>query len=143
MSSSAPAAPRQRTEPVLTAFRIIAAAEAVTWVGLLIGMFFKRVVAWSELGVQIFGPLHGIAFIVYVVVAAIAWYRLRWGLWTGVIALAASVPRWAPSSSSGWPAPAACWTPRRRPERSGPRRSAGERPRPGRGDTCSQAFRLG
>ncbi|GAA1122695.1 DUF3817 domain-containing protein [Nocardiopsis composta] len=92
MSSSAPAAPRQRTEPVLTAFRIIAAAEAVTWVGLLIGMFFKRVVAWSELGVQIFGPLHGIAFIVYVVVAAIAWYRLRWGLWTGVIALAASVP---------------------------------------------------
>ncbi|MFW5416704.1 DUF3817 domain-containing protein [Nocardiopsis sp. CNT-189] len=92
MSSSAPAAPRQRTEPVLTAFRIIAVVEAVTWVGLLIGMFFKYVVVGDEIGVKVFGPLHGLAFIVYVVVAAAAWYRLRWGLWTGLLALAASVP---------------------------------------------------
>ncbi|WP_017592620.1 DUF3817 domain-containing protein [Nocardiopsis potens] len=92
MSSSAPAAPRQRTAPVLTAFRIIAVIEAATWVGLLIGMFFKYVVVGDEIGVKIFGPLHGVAFIVYVVVAAAAWYRLRWGLWTGLLALAASVP---------------------------------------------------
>ncbi|WP_067966986.1 DUF3817 domain-containing protein [Nocardiopsis trehalosi] len=77
---------------ILRTFRVIAAIEAATWVGLLIGMFFKRVVVHNEIGVQIFGPLHGAAFVAYCAVAVLAWVRLRWGLWTGLLALAASVP---------------------------------------------------
>lgn len=78
--------------PLLTTFRVIAAVEAVTWVGLLIGMLFKYVVAEEEIGVQVFGMLHGIVFIGYVLIALLAWLRLRWTLWTGVLALVASVP---------------------------------------------------
>ncbi|MDA8370832.1 MAG: DUF3817 domain-containing protein [Nocardiopsaceae bacterium] len=77
---------------VLTAFRIIAAVEAATWVGLLVGMFFKYVAVHDEIGVQIFGPLHGGAFVLYGIAALISWVRLRWSVWTGLFALVASVP---------------------------------------------------
>ncbi|GAA1999927.1 hypothetical protein GCM10009799_28960 [Nocardiopsis rhodophaea] len=80
------------TRKVLAAFRAVAAAEAVTWAGLLIGMFFKYVVVRDEIGVQIFGPVHGVAFIVYVAVTLLAWHRLGWNLLTGGLALVASVP---------------------------------------------------
>ena len=41
-------------------FRLIAFAEAVSWVGLLVGMYFKYLGApQTELGVKIFGPVHG------------------------------------------------------------------------------------
>nr|WP_221308715.1 DUF3817 domain-containing protein [Nocardiopsis mwathae] len=76
----------------MTAFRAIAAVEAVTWAGLLVGMFFKYVVVHNEIGVQIFGPIHGVAFIVYVAVAVLAWYRLGWSTLTAVLGLVASVP---------------------------------------------------
>ncbi|MBB4930058.1 integral membrane protein [Lipingzhangella halophila] len=77
---------------VLRTFRVIAAVEAVTWAGLLVGMFVKYVVVHNETGVQIFGPLHGAAFIGYVVLALVAWRVLGWGGWTTVLALVASVP---------------------------------------------------
>lgn len=80
------------TVRVLTVFRVIAAIEAFTWAGLLIGMFFKYVVVHDEIGVQVFGPLHGVAFIGYVLVALLTWSRLRWSLWTGALALLASIP---------------------------------------------------
>lgn len=82
----------QVSKPVLTVFRVIAAVEAVTWGGLLIGMLFKYVVVFNEIGVQIFGSLHGAAFVAYGAVSLIAWHRHRWSLWTGALALAASVP---------------------------------------------------
>lgn len=43
-------------------FRAVAIAEAVSWVGLLIGMFFKYVVVGDDIGVTIFGPIHGAIF---------------------------------------------------------------------------------
>lgn len=73
-------------------FRVVAVFEAFTWAGLLVGMYFKYLGSGSELGVQIFGPLHGGAFIVYVLVALVAAYRLHWGAWPTLVALAASVP---------------------------------------------------
>ncbi|WP_460862413.1 DUF3817 domain-containing protein [Nocardiopsis coralliicola] len=76
----------------MTAFRAIAAFEAFTWAGLLVGMFFKYGAAGNEIGVQVFGPLHGAAFVVYGAVALLAWRVHRWSLWTGLIGLAASVP---------------------------------------------------
>jgi integral membrane protein len=91
---------------VATAFRIVAVAEACSWVGLLAGMFVKWVLQTSELGVQVFGPIHGGIFMAYVVVSLVAVRVLRWDARTTLLALAASVPplatiwfeRWADRS---------------------------------------------
>jgi integral membrane protein len=77
---------------VALAFRAVALAEACSWVGLLFGMFVKYVLATSERGVQIFGPVHGGIFVTYVVVAVVAARVLRWNAGTTLLALAASVP---------------------------------------------------
>jgi integral membrane protein len=75
-----------------TVFRIVAVAEALSWMGLLAGMFVKRALDSSELGVQVFGPIHGAIFVGYVVVALVAARALRWDVRTTVLALVASVP---------------------------------------------------
>ena len=75
-----------------TAFRIVAVAEALSWVGLLIGMYVKYVPETTELGVKVFGPIHGGIFVAYVAVALVASRLLRWDVRTTVLALAASVP---------------------------------------------------
>jgi integral membrane protein len=67
-----------------TVFRIVAVAEALSWVGLLLDS--------SEVGVQVFGPIHGAIFVGYVVVALVAARALRWDVRTTVLALVASVP---------------------------------------------------
>jgi integral membrane protein len=77
---------------VAAAFRTVAIAEAISWIGLLAGMFVKYVPRTSELGVQVFGPIHGAVFVAYVVVAVLAARVLRWSPTTTVLALAASVP---------------------------------------------------
>jgi integral membrane protein len=76
----------------VTAFRVVAVAEALSWLGLLTGMFFKYVVDAGERGVQVFGPIHGTVFIAYVVVTLLTWRSLRWALPVALFALAASVP---------------------------------------------------
>ena len=75
-----------------TRFRLVAVAEAISWAGLLTGMFFKYVVVHNEIGVQIFGPIHGAVFIAYVAIAL--WVRkpLGWSGRTMVIGLLASIP---------------------------------------------------
>ena len=77
---------------VATAFRIVAVAEALSWVGLLIGMYVKYVPETTELGVKIFGPIHGGVFVAYVVVALLAARVLRWSPGTTLLALVASIP---------------------------------------------------
>ncbi len=77
---------------IATAFRIVAVAEALSWVGLLAGMYVKYVPQTSEIGVQVFGPIHGGIFVAYVVVALVASRLLRWSPGTTLLALAASVP---------------------------------------------------
>ena len=74
------------------AFRIVAIAEAISWIGLLAGMFVKYVPQTSEIGVTIFGPIHGAIFVAYVVVALVAGRVLRWAPGTTLLALVASVP---------------------------------------------------
>jgi integral membrane protein len=75
-----------------TAFRIVAVAEALSWVGLLIGMYVKYVPETTELGVKVFGPIHGGIFVAYVVVALVASRVLRWSPRTTLLALLCSVP---------------------------------------------------
>lgn len=71
-------------------FRLLALAEAVSWAGLLIGMFFKYVVVGNEIGVKIFGPVHGVIFVGYVLVTLML--AQRWDRKTLVWGLVASIP---------------------------------------------------
>jgi integral membrane protein len=73
-------------------FKVVAIAEAISWAGLLIGMFFKYVVIEHEIGVQVFGPVHGAIFVAYVLVTLGTWGALRWSTGTGLVAVLASVP---------------------------------------------------
>ncbi|MGQ0480483.1 MAG: DUF3817 domain-containing protein [Pseudonocardia sp.] len=73
-------------------FRIAAFAEAVSWTGLLIGMVFKYLVVFDEIGVKIFGPIHGALFVCYLVLAVVLWRRRPWSGGTGVLAVLAGVP---------------------------------------------------
>jgi integral membrane protein len=73
-------------------FRTVAIAEAVSWAGLLIGMFFKYIVVLDDIGVNIFGPIHGALFIAYVVITVLVARAFRWTLGTTVLALVASIP---------------------------------------------------
>jgi integral membrane protein len=73
-------------------FRAVAIAEACSWVGLLIGMFFKYVVVGNDIGVTIFGPDHGALFVLYCVVAVVAWRMLKWDVKTLLLALVSSIP---------------------------------------------------
>jgi integral membrane protein len=71
-------------------FRLFALAEAVSWAGLLIGMFFKYVVVENEIGVKVFGPVHGVIFVGYVLVTLML--AQRWDRRTLILGLVASIP---------------------------------------------------
>ncbi len=73
-------------------FRAVAIAEAISWTGLLIGMLFKYVLSDNEIGVKIFGPIHGGIFIAYVITVVAVRGRLRWSIPVTLAALAASSP---------------------------------------------------
>ena len=78
---------------LVTAFRVVAILEAFSWLGLLIGMYFKWIAETSEVGVKIFGPIHGAVFVTYVVVTVLVARSQRWPLfWTTALALGASIP---------------------------------------------------
>ena len=63
-----------------TLFRRLAIAEAVTWALLLIGMFLKYVTGTTELGVRVFGMVHGVVFIAYCLTAVFVGVNQRWSL---------------------------------------------------------------
>ncbi len=73
-------------------FRVVALAEAVSWIGLLTGMFFKHVTETSELGVKVFGPVHGAVFVAYLAVTWFTARKLAWDRRTTFWAFACSVP---------------------------------------------------
>lgn len=73
------------------AFRLTARFEAVSWTGLLVGMLFKYVVSHSELGVHIFGPIHGVAFLCYVGSTLLAARAFGWTRGLLVVGLVASI----------------------------------------------------
>lgn len=75
-----------------TVFRVVAIAEACSWTGLLIGMVFKYLVVFDDLGVKIFGPIHGALFVAYVLVTLAAARTFRWSAGRTVVGLAASIP---------------------------------------------------
>lgn len=78
--------------PAGRVFAVAAFLEGITWAGLLVGMLLKYVTETTDLGVWLFGRLHGAAFLFYVVVAVVSALRLRWPWWASLLALLAAVP---------------------------------------------------
>jgi len=73
-------------------FRLVALLEAVSWVGLLLGMYFKYLAsAPTEIGVKVFGMAHGLIFIAFVVAALSAGIAFKWALGTWLLASVASI----------------------------------------------------
>ena len=73
-------------------FAIAAFAEGLTWAGLLVGMLLKYGTETTDLGVWLFGRLHGAAFLFYVAVTLVSAVRLRWPWWASILALLAAAP---------------------------------------------------
>ena len=83
-------------------FVAVAIAEALSWAGLLIGMYFKYFTEAGELGVEVFGPVHGGIFVLYVVLALVVARTQRWSLGTTFLALACSIPPFATLAFELW-----------------------------------------
>lgn len=105
-------------EKITRLFVVAAIAEACSWLALLVGMAVKYGPPGNEIGVQIFGPIHGALFVAYgLLVLAMA--RLhRWRPWPTLVALACAVPPFATLVFERWAA------------RRGMLRTAGEPDRP-------------
>lgn len=76
-------------------YRGAAVAEAITWALLLTGMFLKYVTETTELGVQVFGMVHGVVFIAYCLATGLLWVDQRWPVSRLALGLVAAVPPFA------------------------------------------------
>lgn len=73
-------------------FKVIALVEATSFLLLLVASYIKRAHD-APLGVEILGPIHGLLFIAYVVIALNIRDEQRWsGKTTGWILLGAVIP---------------------------------------------------
>jgi len=64
---------------ILRNFRYVALAEATSFLALLVASYVKNT-GGSELGVKILGPIHGLLFVVYVLMV---WQLHKEAGWTG------------------------------------------------------------
>ena len=72
-------------------FRFIAVLEAITWLALLIAMFIKWVLGHTE-AVAVPGMVHGIVFVVFVIVSIVTAMSLKWTSKITLWALISSIP---------------------------------------------------
>ncbi len=98
MSRLAAMTPRTRIQ----LFRAVAVTEAFSWAGLLVGMYFKYLTDAGELGVKVFGPLHGTVFVAYVVMTIVVARTQRWSLWVTLVGLASAVPPFTTLAFERW-----------------------------------------
>src|SRR5690606_39324951 len=75
-----------------TLYTRFAFAEVVTWALLLLVMLLKYVTHTTDLAVRVFGLLHGMVFLGYVLVTVAVWINQRWPLRTALMALASAAP---------------------------------------------------
>jgi integral membrane protein len=94
MSVTAESATGTSVSP-LSVFRLAAVLEACTWAGLLVGIFLKRVTHTTDLGVQVFGPLHGVAFLAFCLVTLVVAIDQGWSKRRTLVGLASSIPPFA------------------------------------------------
>jgi len=73
-------------------YRRLALAEVVTWALLLLGMVLKYVTRTTELGVKVFGLVHGVVFIAFCLVTVLLWVNQRWTARDGLLGVLSAVP---------------------------------------------------
>ena len=83
-------------------FRIAAITEAITWLGLLGSMYEKYFGDAHTNALQIFGTLHGYAFLAYVLVVFLVRAEYGWTHRMTALALVASVPPLATVPFERW-----------------------------------------
>jgi integral membrane protein len=89
-------------EKMTTLFVAAAIAEACSWLALLAGMAVKYGPPANEIGVHVFGPIHGALFVVYGILVLVVARLRRWRLLTTVLALACAVPPFATLVFERW-----------------------------------------
>ncbi|MEU7590576.1 DUF3817 domain-containing protein [Micromonospora sp. NPDC049230] len=89
-------------EKVTRLFVAAAIAEACSWLALLVGMLVKYGPPGNELGVKIFGPIHGGLFVAYVVLTLAVARLHRWSLLATAVALVSAVPPFATVVYERW-----------------------------------------
>ena len=77
---------------LIRVYQVLAIIEAITWTGLLVSMVFKYWLTGDQLGVRLFGGLHGFAAIGYVMAVFLVRPEVEWDNRTTFLALAAAVP---------------------------------------------------
>ncbi|MGO1949105.1 MAG: DUF3817 domain-containing protein [Mycobacteriaceae bacterium] len=75
----------------LRIFRTFAVIEAITWALLILGMLLKYAFDATEVGVSIAGPIHGFAFLAFVVVTLLVWMNNHWSVGRGLLGLVSAV----------------------------------------------------
>ncbi len=75
----------------LKALMIVAFAEAVSWLGLLLGMVLKYGFD-NEAGVSLMGPIHGMLFIVFAALLLITHFQERWPIRRTILSFVESIP---------------------------------------------------
>jgi integral membrane protein len=65
-----------KTRTALRRLRLVSAPEAISFLLLLVCSVLKRTTEFN--GVPVMGAVHGLLFVVYVVLWADAWNRARW-----------------------------------------------------------------
>jgi integral membrane protein len=75
---------------VTRAFRVVAVAEAISWLLLIVATIVKYS-ADEALGVHVMGPIHGVLFLVYVGLALEVRRRVHWDARTTLVVLAESI----------------------------------------------------
>ncbi len=99
--TDSPSRTRAHLSPA-TIFLSVSIAEAITWTLLLLGMFLKYVTRTTDVGVRVFGTLHGAVFIAYGITTVLVWIDQRWPARRGIVALACAVPPFATLVFDRW-----------------------------------------
>ncbi|SCG50218.1 integral membrane protein [Micromonospora halophytica] len=90
---------REKTTRLFVAAAI---AEACSWLALLVGMAVKYGPPANEIGVKIFGPVHGALFVAYGLLVLVMARTHRWSPAVTVVALVCSVPPFATLFFERW-----------------------------------------
>ena len=80
---------RPYSAPMTSKFRLIALAEAVSYLALLVATFVKRGLDGADF-VSVLGPIHGVLFLVYVLLTLLVREEQGWTGWQTVLVLVAS-----------------------------------------------------
>ena len=80
-----------KSQPVLKVLRIIALLEALSWIALLVTMYFKYFMETTTY-MNLVGRIHGFLFIGFVLLVLLVGFQLKWKKKEIVWSLLSSLP---------------------------------------------------